>query len=338
MERQPANLVQTVRASEWWEFKLSPLLATVYATSFYLGGPLNSLWSLLLLLLVAVVPGAAYVSLINDLTDLNEDLISGKRNRMIGRSRTFIIVVLAACLLPGILVSTYWRNDPLLLCLYLAAWVAFSLYSIPPVRLKARGVAGLFADACGAHLFPTLVAITLVYRRRGTEIDPVWFTSVAIWSLSFGLRGNLWHQLTDLHHDQIAGLGTFARRHNIARLHWVGHFVIFPLELVSFALIIARTGSNVAILFLWVYTLLELSRRAMWKMNLVIVAPKDRFSILMFEYYEVFFPIGILLSSALRHPADLIVLIVHLVLFPRRAAQIARDVLKLLKQAAHNFV
>jgi len=287
---------------------------------------------------VAVVPGAGYVSVINDLTDLNEDLISGKRNRVIGRSRTFIIVVLTACLLPGILVSIYWRNDPLLLGLYLAAWLAFSLYSIPPVRLKGRGLAGLLADACGAHLFPTLVAITLVYRRQGNEIDPVWFTSVAIWSLGFGLRGNLWHQLTDLQHDEIAGLGTFARRHNLARLHWLGHFVIFPLELAAFALIIAQTGSYVAILFLWVYALLELSRRARWKMNLVIVAPKDRFSILMFEYYEVFFPLGILLSSALRHRADFIVVVVHLCLFPRRAARIAQDLFNLLKRAVHKLV
>jgi hypothetical protein len=43
--------------------------------------------------------------------------------------------------------------DRLSLSLYIMSWVAFSLYSIPPARLKTKGILGVLADASGAHLF-----------------------------------------------------------------------------------------------------------------------------------------------------------------------------------------
>lgn len=333
VRNEGAKIYRTVRAAEWWEFKLAPTFATVYATALYLNSPVGSLWPLFLLALGALVPGAAYVSVINDLTDREEDLASGKDNRLRGKSATFVALLLACCIVPGVAVSLYWRDDPLLLSLYLAAWAAFSLYSIPPFRLKKRGVLGLLADASGAHLFPTLLVVALVFRWRDVPVDPVWFAAVALWSLSFGLRGNLWHQLSDAENDQKVGLRTFARRHKITLLHGLGNLVIFPLEAAGFALVLWRAGSRFALAALALYALLEWSRRVMWRTGLVVVAPRERASILMLEYYEVFFPLALLVSSSARHPADALVLLAHLALFPRRAAQVARDVFKLVKQS-----
>lgn len=333
-----AKISQTVRAVDWWEHKLSPLFATIYATALLSNGSIISLWPLFLLALVALVPGAAYVSVINDVTDLEEDLASGKSNRVAGRSRTFVALMLACCIAPGIAVAIYWRNDPLLLSLYLAAWAAFSFYSIPPIRLKKRGVLGLLADASGAHLFPTLLVVSLVFRWRADAIDPVWFAAVAVWSLCFGLRGILWHQLSDLHNDEQVGLRTFARRHKIARLHVLGNFVIFPVEVAGFALMLWRAASPLAIAFLCVYALLEWWRKLMWRMNLVIVAPKDRYHIVMHEYYEVFFPLALLLSSSIKYPQDTVIIVAHLLLFPRRATQTLKDIFKIIKQTAHRFL
>jgi 4-hydroxybenzoate polyprenyltransferase len=337
-QRQGAQLSQTIRAAEWWEFKLSPIFATVYATAYLLKTPAAALWPLLLLALLALVPGAAYVSVINDLTDMRDDLASGKANRLVGRSRAFVAAILACCVLPGVAVAFHWRGDPLLLSLYLAAWAAFSLYSLPPVRLKKRGALGLLADASGAHLFPTLLVVALVFRWRAEPVDPVWFASVAAWSLGYGLRGILWHQLSDLHNDEKIGLSTFARRHKIARLRGLGNFVIFPVEAAAFALLLWRADSRLALALLGFYALLELSRRALWRTNLVIVVPKDRYRILMHEYYEVFYPLALLLSSSLRHPEDAILLAAHFLFFPRRATQTLRDIVKLLKQGVYRLV
>src|SRR5205823_4799255 len=118
----------TIRASEWWGYKLAPTLACAYATSFILRVSLASSWPLLLLILAALAPCAAYVSVINDLTDAKDDLASGKTNRLLGRSRVFVGALLASCILPGIAVATYYRHDPLVLFLYLGSWIAFTLY------------------------------------------------------------------------------------------------------------------------------------------------------------------------------------------------------------------
>lgn len=330
-ERRGAKISQTIRAVDWWEYKLSPTFATIYATAFLLDLSIISLWALFFLVLVALVPGAAYVSVINDLTDLEDDLESNKNNRLAGRSRTFITVTLACCIVPGIAVAIYWRSDPLLLSLYLAAWAAFSLYSIPPVRLKTRGALGVLADASGAHLFPSLVVVVLVFRWRGDPIDLVWLSAVGAWSLSFGLRGILWHQLSDLQNDERAGLRTFVRRHKIAWPHALGNFVIFPVEIMAFAIILWRAGSRLAVALLCSYALLEWLRTRMWKMNLVIVAPKDRYHIVMHEYYEVFYPLALLLSSSMRYPADILAVAAHLLFFPRRATQTVKDIIKMIK-------
>jgi hypothetical protein len=68
-----------------------------------------------------------------------------------------------------------------------------------------------------------------------------------------------------------------------------------------------------------------------WQMNAVVVRPKPRFLIVLAEYYDALFPIGILIASAARHGIDVAVIAVHLLLFPRRLGQILRDTTKLLR-------
>jgi 4-hydroxybenzoate polyprenyltransferase len=320
------ELSRTARAAEWWEFKLSPILATAYATALLIKVSIISLWPLLILLLVALVACAAYVSVINDLTDFKDDLASGKANRLVGKSRTFVAAAFACCVLPGAAVAFWWRGERLLLSLYLASWVAFTLYSLPPFRLKSRGVLGLLADASGAHLFPSLLAAAVVCRGHAGPASTLWFASVGVWSLSFGVRGILWHQLSDLHNDEKIGLGTFARRHKLASLRGLGNFVVFPAELAALCLMLWQAGSRLALAFLCYHALLTFLRKRLWGVNLVVVVPKERFHIAVQEYYEVFFPLAFLLSSSAVYPLDALVIVPHLLLFPRRAVQSAKDV------------
>lgn len=331
MQRQKASISQTIRAVEWWEYKLSPMFATIYATAFLLKLPIISLWPLLVLALIALIPGAAYVSLVNDLTDRKDDLASGKTNRLVGRSQPFITLLLAGCILPGVLVAIHWRHDPLLLSLYLAAWLAFSLYSLPPVRLKKRGALGVLADASGAHLFPTLLVVSLVFHWNGNPIDPIWFSAVAVWSLCYGLRGILWHQLSDLDNDKKIGLRTLVLRHEGIWLERLGNFVIFPVEITAFAAMLSYSRNYFAPGFLVLYAVLAWLRKKCSEVNFVIVVPKVRYQIAMHEYYEVFFPLAFLFSSSLQHPRDAIIIFVHLLLFPRRAFRIPQDVLQIAR-------
>jgi 4-hydroxybenzoate polyprenyltransferase len=302
-----------VRAGEWWEYKLAPILAAFYATALTLQVPVSTLWAAALTLLLALVPGAAYVSVINDLTDYDEDLAAGKRNRLLGRSRAYAAMLVAITVGAGVVFCILWRNDALLLGVYLAAWLAFSLYSLPPFRFKARGILGVLGDASGAHLFPSLVAVILAFREADRPVSAAWLAAVGAWALANGMRGILWHQLTDRDNDRVAGVRTFAQLHPPHVAARLGTFAVFPLELAGLAAMLWQMRSGWAVALLVVYALFAALRIYRFRLNPVIVAPKSRFLIVLHEYYDLFLPVAILIQSR-----DWIVLAIHLVLFPNR--------------------
>lgn len=333
-----ASLGAVVRAHQWWDHKLIPVLTAFYATAVLLGRPIGPLWPDLLALLAAILAGAAFVSLSNDLADIDDDRAAGKANRLEGRSPGFRTAAVLAPLLAGIGFMIWWRDDPPLVAAYAAAWIAFGLYSLPPARLKARGLAGVAADAAGAHLFPTLVAMLLAFRAAGAEPDPLWIAGGAAWALGYGLRGNLWHQLSDRDHDLASGTRTFAQRHPPRVTIRIGALAAFPLELAGLAVVLVLIGTPLPLLLLAFYLVLVLLRTVHWRMNAVLVAPAPRYFIFLHEYYDVFLPLAVLAASALAHPIDLAVLAVHLLLFGRRPAEAARLIFYLLIRPAWRLV
>jgi 1,4-dihydroxy-2-naphthoate octaprenyltransferase len=222
-----------------------------------------------------------------------------------------------------------WRSDPLLLWPYLGAWAAFTLYSLPPFRLKERGIAGVFADAAGALLFPALVAVALVYRDGGSEPALLWLAAVALWALAYGLRGILWHQLLDAEADRAAGTATFVLRTPRTRVLQISHYLIFPTELTALSLLLWQVPSWLPAVALIFYMVAARHKLRVFRMTAVIVDPKPRYMIVLNDYYDVFLPIALLLACALRWPIAGLALAVHLVLFPRRAREVARELWKL---------
>ncbi|MEA2568299.1 MAG: hypothetical protein QOI24_300 [Acidobacteriota bacterium] len=319
-----------MRAGEWWEHKLVPIFAAFYATAIVLDVPISSMWRAALTILLSLIPGAAYVSVINDLTDRDDDLAAGKTNRLIGRTRVTIAMLIGTTVAAGVVFAWLWRNDTLLLSCYLAAWLAFSLYSLPPFRFKIRGLAGVLCDASGAHLFPTLVAVILAFRAAGRDVSIPWIVSVGVWAFAYGLRGILWHQLTDVDNDRSAGVRTFAHRHPPQVAARLGTFGAFPLELIAFGAMLWQLQSAWPLLFLAIYALMSARRMRNWKMEAAIVAPKPHFFIVLHEYYNVLFPISLLIASAIRFPIDGVALLAHLLIFPARATQTAVDFWKLM--------
>ncbi len=320
------SLIAAVRAGEWWDYKLVPLLTAFYATVALLDRPIASVWPAALTLLLALVPGAAFVSLLNDLTDLEEDERAGKRNRMAGRSRPFRIAAILLPVAAGLVFLLLWRDDPWLMAAYLAAWIAFTFYSVPPFRLKARGLAGLLADAAGAHLFPTLVAMLVAFRAAAAPVDPVWLGAGAAWALGYGLRGILWHQLSDRENDRTAGVRTFAQRHPRRVAARAGAWIAFPLELLGLSVLIWKLGSPLPLLLLALYLHLARLRVQRWSMAAVLVQPRPKYLILLHEYYDVFLPLAILLNSAALFPIDWLVVAAHLFAFHRRPRETVEDI------------
>src|SRR5258708_18851038 len=103
--------------------------------------------------------------------------------------------------------------------------------ALPPFRFKERGAAGVLCDAAGEQLFPALVAVALACRGAQRAVSGAWVASVAVWALAYGLRGIVWHQLSDVDNDRAAGFRTFARRHPRAA-PFIGTFVVSLSRLV----------------------------------------------------------------------------------------------------------
>ena len=284
---------------------------------------MSSLWQGALSLLLAIVAAAIYASVINDVTDLAGDLEAGKRNAVAGRSRWMVATLIALTAGVGSLFAWLWRDDTPLLSCYLATWLAFSLYSLPAFRFKERGAVGVLCDAAGEQLFPALVAVFLACRAAQRAVSVAWVVSVAVWALAYGLRGILWHQLTDADNDRAAGFRTFARRHPRAA-PVIGTFIVFPLELGALAAMLWQIGSAWPPAFLVLYALYAVRNVRRWQTAPVIVVPKPRFFIVMHQFYSDLFPVALLIAASVRDRRVLIVLAVHLLLFPRRVVHAIR--------------
>ena len=310
------NIVKITRSQEWWGYKIPPLLAIGYATTLHSGESMLATAPRLLFVMSAMVIGAAYVSVINDITDMKEDLASGKTNRM-ARLPPWLRGLLLGCTIAmgaGYIATLY----PHVWLMTIAAmpWIAFSLYSIPPFRLKKRGIWGAFSDASGAHVFTSLFLVAGMSYYTHIPIDPVWMASVGCWALAYGLRGILWHQFTDRDNDLQVGLSTFATQTDPSSFRGPAR-ALLALELLSLAVMLWRIGEPIPVLFLLLYLLFVIACTKRLGIAFInIMTPAGRpYHIFMGDYYQVFFPISLLLTSALVYPSGWIVLLVHVLLF-----------------------
>lgn len=323
-----SRLLSIPRAGEWWEHKLAPIVGTGYATAVVVHERPLALAPQLALLIVAVSLAATFASVLNDLTDRAVDRRAGKLNRLEGWSRSWCAAALAAPVAGGaILAIAAYRHDPRSLALFAGIYVAFALYSAPGPRLKCRGAAGMLADAAGAHLLPTLLAAFTVFHASARQVDPAWMAAAGCWALALGIRGAIWHQLSDLRADSRTGVRTFAlRRRRTARL--IGGYVAFPSELLAFGMMLILTRAVLAAALIPAYFVLERRRTRRWAASLVVVVPAERYRIVMHEYYVALYPVAFLATAALGDPTQVIVLAAHALLFPRTLSRLVGDLVE----------
>jgi 4-hydroxybenzoate polyprenyltransferase len=169
------NVLKFTRHAEWYEPKLIPLLGVGYLVIYLNHYPVQASALRLLFLIFSIGIGAIYVSVINDVCDVKEDVAAGKPNRMQNLTVAQKAFVLATICTLGIVCGYFIYPDILSLVFYSMSWIVFSLYSVYPIRLKERGVLGVFADASGAHLFPTLFIISNLTFTAGDKLNLQWF-------------------------------------------------------------------------------------------------------------------------------------------------------------------
>lgn len=300
------------RIWDWWEFKTPVFLGVAYLSAAAVQQPLELLWWRLIVVVAALVPLASYVCVINEITDLEVDRLAGKSNAMEDQSRFYQLCWVLACMAGGAMAATVLRGSEMAVLCYLANWIAFTLYSVPPVRLKIRGLLGVVADACGGQLLPTLWTAVYVGQSAKQSISPLWVLFLGVWAFALGVRGILGHQLRDLKADRSSGVNTLVVRigpeRTLALLRWL----LLPIELGALFLVAKMAGAWIAFFALAVAIAIPFLQQRMQP----ALRGVDPVSFAL-PYYLALFPVAGIVQLGVRAPAALLLLPLQVLLFPR---------------------
>ena len=332
------KVFRIIRSSEWWEYKMPILLSLAYATALHANKGLYDIAGWFAFMLFCLIVGAAYVSIVNDMCDIEDDLASGKKNRLTKIRPPYRWMLLIATLILALLCCFFYLKDPLTITFYLLSYMAFTLYSVPPIRLKKRGIWGVIADACGAHLFPSLFVVAGTAHALQIEIEWIWLALIAVWSFMYGLRGILWHQFLDRSNDKLVHLNTFASRTNPLSFRKTSVYIL-SIELAALVIILITLRKPWPIVGVFAYLALMAAYKKKLGLKLIAIIPTSQpWHLIMITYYQAFFPLALLFESSLLFMSSWIVLIVHLILFPKCIWNIVNDTLLMLKWKKLNEV
>lgn len=326
------------RHTEWWEHKITLFLFTGLLAMSY-AAPANLWWPLLHLgiALLSIVVCAVFVSVINDYTDMEDDRIAGKINRLthlsLGKIRLLIFLLLAT----GAAFCWYFRNQPITIFFYSGSWIAYSAYSFPPIRLKKRGWSGVLADAAGAHLFPTLTILSAMSHSLLKPFPAELYVTASGWNILFGLRGILWHQYTDRQNDLTSGLRTLATMVPSTLIIRI-ELPILILEITALAgMLWVSALQNLLYLIPLYLAYVWLIRKRMQLHPVIILTPEKKEWIFLFSsFYQSVLPISLMILMSIQLPWTLLLIPFHILLFSndiRTNISIIEDVVRnLLKK------
>ena len=309
-------VIEVSRASDWWEYKLPVFLGVAYFIAYMANVSFSKLWILLPTLVLAVVSAASYVSVINDITDEQDDVAAGKSNRMVDRSTSFKVISVSICIILGVIAAWLLATSWLTLSLFIANWIAYTAYSVRPLRLKKRGFTGVIADAGGGQLLPTLWTASFIFDHAPSTFNHSILIPLGIWAGALGIRGILTHQSIDLENDKKANVRTLAVRIGVRKVRKLVTFLILPTEILALLYLLTKAESSFVWTFFVLYLFFSWQMYKWLKIKLVAVLPSESFRFFLFKYYIAFFPASVILSLATKNLLALILLPLHAIMFP----------------------
>ena len=233
-----SRVTRALRTNQWWGHMLGPIVAFACLQLGWRQVPPGEGLVRVVALVASAIALAGYGYVVNDAADAVSDELAG-RSSAVGRlsvpARVGVVLAFAlAGAIPWIWLRLEW---PALLALggiYLVPLV----YSLEPVRLKERHVLGPLADASNAFVLPALFTIAL-FAPLGdpTGPAPLMVVGGVLWSLGFGLRAIVKHQVDDAGLDRAIGTRTWVVQVGEERARRAVRHVLFPLELVGVALL-----------------------------------------------------------------------------------------------------
>lgn len=236
--RKVRRVADALRTNQWWGHMLGPIVAFAALQIGWRQVPPGEGLPRVLALVFSAVALAGYGYVVNDAADVEPDRLAGKANAMARFSMPVRLAVIAAFAVVGALPWLVFPLEAPALAALGAIYLIPLLYSVPPTRLKERHLLGPLADASNAFMAPALFTIAL-FAPLGEAAGPPLLMPVGAvaWTLGFGLRAILKHQVDDAENDERSGTTTFVVRFGAGRARAVVSRVLFPVELLGLALL-----------------------------------------------------------------------------------------------------
>lgn len=311
------KIVNVIRYNDWWLYKVPTLLSIFYATLSLSGHCIAESWIEIVKLLFYICSAAIFVSIINDITDKKLDEDAGKSNFFIKLPPIYSVIILTTTILLQVIVFLVLLKYKYAATFYLCSIISYSLYSIPPFRFKLNKYLGVLADALGAHCFASLFVVAYAYGVAQINIDYKWILAITFWSLSYGIRGILWHQFIDKDADFKTGVRTLANTLRTKTSNVVVS-VVFSVETIFLLYIMYYFKSWIVLIFFFIYLLILITRHYLYHSKIILARPISQyFQIIFAEFYEFYFPISILIVNTQNCSISIYILLFQLVLFPK---------------------
>jgi 4-hydroxybenzoate polyprenyltransferase len=191
---------------------------------------------------------------LNDLFDKKADALSDKFNitNIINKYALVFIIILFG-LLGFYLLFTISKKANLVLIFQFLLLLG---YSLPYIRLKEKGIFGLFTDALYAHVIPGII---LLYILQEYCVIPftIW-ASFVVFLIFMGLRDITIHQLEDIEKDRQSNIKTYAIKHQKTIHNQINTLSILAAIALCIFLFFIQTAFN-SFLYLLLFILLSIS-------------------------------------------------------------------------------
>jgi 4-hydroxybenzoate polyprenyltransferase len=190
----------------------------------------------LFLLFSTAMTGYGY--LINDLADVELDRKHQKSNVFLHTNPAKARVIVMAVLCGGTLLAIPFLNRIWFVGLDLLWLAAATFYSLPPFRLKERGLVGLATTILAQQTIPT--ALLWVAFSSSLNWDALVFIAFAT---ARGVSSDVGHQMRDWVHDVGTGTTTFAVQRGYAFIQMI-YALCLEIERFALGVVIAWLAWN----------------------------------------------------------------------------------------------
>lgn len=205
----PQSMLTTIsehklKFDKWWIYKIGSgvftwlLFKFLFSTQSFVASVNCNDLALLILLVGLAVQG----HLLNDWGDVGADRLTGKTNILSQLAKRYQFWIVAGVTLLNLSLAYSFFSLPIF-ALSIAQTILNILYSLPPTRIKERGIISILITGLQERALPYTLIIIYILDQSVS----VWFTCCYItWAFVWECRNYIAGQLADEQNDKVSGV------------------------------------------------------------------------------------------------------------------------------------